>query len=251
MMELTVIGSGSKGNAYVIQDATDALVLEAGVKVPHIKKAFGFITRKVAGCLVTHEHGDHAAYAPDMVVSGIPTYMSRGTADAVFTGRDARLRDRVHILEAGVPTHVGRWEVLPFGTVHDAAEPLGFLIRHPETGVFLFATDTYYLPCTFDGLNNVMIECNYDGGLLKRNMDSGIVPPSVAQRVLTSHLSVDRCIEALRANDLSAVNDIVLIHLSGANGDADAFRGRVRAATGRRVTVAAEGLKMPFEAMPF
>lgn len=248
-MELMVIGSGSKGNGYIIQNDSDAIIIEAGMSMRSYSVGLGFNLKKVAACLVTHEHKDHSGHVTDIVKSGIPTFMSEGTAKSVFG--ENPIIDRVNFLKSGRLCKIGNWDVLPFDAKHDAAEPLGFLVRHKETGTFLFATDTYYLPCTFKGLNNIMIECNYDKEMVQSNMNSGKVHPSVAKRVLTSHLSVDHCIEALRNNDLSQVNNIVLIHLSGSNSDPIAFKERVHYSTGKNVFVAEKGLKIKFEKTPF
>ena len=104
----------------------------------------------------------------------------------------------------------------------------------------LFATDTYYLPNTFRGLNHILIECNYDKDILERNN----VNESLKKRLLSSHMSIDTCIDALMANDLSKVEDIMLIHLSDNNSDAEAFKTRVKQVTGIPVTVAEAGMQV-------
>ena len=54
-MELTILGSSSSGNSYVIQNATEALVLEAGINFQQVRIALDWDVTKVAGCLITHE----------------------------------------------------------------------------------------------------------------------------------------------------------------------------------------------------
>ena len=72
-MELKVLGSSSAGNCYILDNGKEALILEAGIAFPKVKKALGFNLRKVAGCLITHQHNDHAKYIRNMVDSGITT----------------------------------------------------------------------------------------------------------------------------------------------------------------------------------
>lgn len=247
-MKLTVIGSGSSGNGYILHNESEALIIEAGMSMRKYKIALGFNIAIVSGCLVTHEHKDHSKSVSDMLASKIPVYMSNGTANAIVGEADI---PHLHRICANKEFSVGSFDVLPFNVVHDAKEPFGFLIRHQETGTILFATDTYYLPHKFNGLNNVMIECNYDAHILKDNVKSGEVHPSIAKRVLTSHFSYSHCIEALKANDLSAVNNIVLLHLSSANSNAEAFRQGVEDATSRSTFVAKAGLEIDFGKTPF
>ena len=64
-MQLTILGSGSTGNGYVLQTEHEALVIECGMPRQDCLAALGYSTAKVQGCLVTHEHGDHAKYIED------------------------------------------------------------------------------------------------------------------------------------------------------------------------------------------
>ena len=246
-MRLNVIGSSSEGNAYVLQNGDEALLLEAGMHWSDIRKALGWNTRQVQGCLITHEHGDHAGHADEMMRDGIPVYCSQGTAEGMRY-RDQR---RPRIIRAGEELQLGRFRILPFATKHDSAEPLGFYINHPETGNILFATDTYYLPHTFRDLNQVMIECNYRMDILQDNIQQGIIPQPVAKRTLESHMSYAHCVDTLTANDLTRVRNIILLHLSHDNSDPDAFTRGIREATGCRTIVATPGLETELNAKPF
>lgn len=59
--------------------------------------------------------------------------------------------------------------------------------------------------------------------------------------MLRSHMSLDRVLTFLAVNDLSAVREILLVHLSDGNSDAKEFKKAVQAATGRIVRVAEKG----------
>ena len=127
--------------------------------------------------------------------------------------------------------------MLPFDTVHDAAEPLGFLLTlGPER--LLFATDTAYVKYRFPGLTHIAIECNYDLGILKQNVAAGLVEREVKKRILRSHMHLGNVKQFLRSNDLSRVQEIVLLHLSDDNSQADRFRREVQQLTGKEVRVA-------------
>lgn len=250
-MVLSVLGSASTGNAYVLQNEGEALLIEAGIAFKKVVTALEGNISKVVGCLISHEHGDHAGRINEVLNAVIPVYATHGTIEAAKVTSEWKPRELEREGEGYKVQTLGRFKVIPFATKHDCAEPVGFYIWHPETGGVLFATDTYYLPNTFKGLNNVLIECNYDPEILDRNVEEGRIIPTLRERVRESHLSIDTCIDALRANDLKAVNNIVLIHLSAGNGDPVAFRERVYRATGKRVHIATPGLSINFNKTPF
>jgi len=246
-MKLKVLGSSSAGNCYILGNDTEALILEAGVNPASIKKALNFDLSNVWGCLISHEHGDHAGFAQEYAKLGINIYTSYGTA--VVKNLDGY--HRFEMLKSGEPVEIGPFKVLPFSIEHDCAEPLGFLIQHEECGTVLFATDTYYLRYKFPGLNNILIEANYDESILNERFESGKLHKTQRDRVIESHMSIETCMETLRANDLSAVNNIVLIHLSDGNSNAKEFQDRVKNATRKAVHVADKGLEIEFNKTPF
>lgn len=55
-MKLHVIGTGSKGNCYVLETETEALIIEAGMKVSAVKEKLNFNIQKIKSVLVSHEH---------------------------------------------------------------------------------------------------------------------------------------------------------------------------------------------------
>lgn len=248
-MQLKCLGSSSKGNCYILENQDEALILECGIPFLEVKKALDFNISKIVGALVSHEHGDHAKYVDTFLISGVNVWMSVGTMKKV---RKPHSAFKIPLLcEAGSLFKLGNFKILPFDIKHDAAEPLGFLIFHPETGNILFATDTYYLPYTFEGLNQIMIECNYRHDILEANIESGRIPKALRDRTLESHMSFDTCLEALRANDLSKVNNIVLLHLSDGNSNEIEFKRDIHAQTGKSVHIAQKGLTINFNEKPF
>lgn len=249
-MKLTILGSSSKGNCYLLDDGEQCLVLECGISFKQVKQALNFDVMRVVGALVSHEHGDHAKYAPKFIESNIPVYASRGTIKAMGIDRKNAFLSRP--LEPLKTTAIGNFKVFPFDTQHDAAQPFGFLIYHPQMGKMLFATDTYFLQYTFDGLNNILIECNYREDILQSNVLSGKLLPVMARRTTESHMAFKTCLEVLSANDLSGVNNIVLIHLSDTNSNADEFQRGIQEETCKTVTIARPGVVIDnFNKSPF
>lgn len=237
MISVRCLASGSAGNSYAVDDGKSVLLLEAGIRKRTILAGYMDLLTRVQGCLITHEHQDHAKAVLGLPMAGIDVYASRGTFAALNAEKDRR-NYRLHSIKAGEQFTLGTWTVLPWEAQHDAAEPLGFLLYSKETGdKLIFATDTYFIPNTFRGLTYVMVECNYDRMLLDRNIGAGTVPESLRSRLMRSHFSLDNVRTFLTANDLSNVQRIYLLHISGQNGDKDAFRRDIEALTGIPVTV--------------
>lgn len=247
-MILKVLGSSSKGNCYLLQSSTDTLILEAGLSIHEIKRGVGFKFNNVAGCLVSHEHGDHAKAVFDLMNMGVKVFTSRGTARALKMQID---HHRLQIIQAGEVFEVGSFKVLPFKIEHDVAEPLGFIINHPESGSILFITDSYFVRDTFKNISHVLIEANFSQEIIDQRVREGASPEFLRNRVFKSHMSIETCLKTLKANDLSKVRNIVLIHLSDGNSDAKAFEQRVADQTGKPVFVADAGMVLELTKDPF
>lgn len=245
-MNLKVIGSSSKGNCYILHDESQALIIEAGVRFHEIEKAINFRLDHIIGCIVSHEHMDHAKGIKDLMQYGIDVYSSRGTFAALDIDGHRALP-----VTSRVPFYAGNFKILPFPVEHDCAEPLGFLIHHEDTGNILFSTDTGFLKYTFKNLNNIIIEVNYSEEILEHNIWESRIPGFMRKRVANSHMDIDSLLGVLGANDLSGVNNILLIHLSAGNSNARQFRAQVSQSTGKNTLVARPGMDIPFNKEPY
>lgn len=246
-MQLKVISSNSHGNAYILENDREALLIECGVNFKLIKQAMDFNLGKVAGCILTHEHGDHAKAVNEVLAAGINVYSSKGTHQALGTSQHHRTK----IIDVAKAVMVGGFKIMAFDVKHDVREPFGYLIQHPDCGTVLFLTDSYFCEYTFPGLNNIIIEANYFKNIIDKRVIDGINPKFLRDRVITSHMSLGTCKEMLSANDLSQVNNIVLIHLSDGNSDEKRFKREVEEQTGKQVHIAVPGLEISFNKQPF
>lgn len=246
-MNLKVLGSSSKGNAYVLETPTGKLLLECGVKFRSIQEGLGFDVRSVQGCLLTHSHNDHSKASQDVLKAGIDLYASQGTITSL-----GLQHHRLNVIETGKQFVIGDFAVLPFPTEHDAEGSLGYLVQYRPTGEkFIFATDTYYIRNRFNGLNYILIECNYCKDTLDENIEAGHIPQGMKNRLLESHFSLENVKGFLSANDLSRVNLIVLLHLSDSNSDAKRMIQEIERLTGKMVVVAETGRDISLELYPF
>ena len=230
-MNIQVLASGSKGNSYLISSGETTLLLDAGIPFKKLQIALNHTISDLSGVLITHEHHDHGKAAKKLLEAGVDVYMSQGTACSL-----GLKSHRLHIVKPGQEYEVGDWIVQPFDTVHNAAEPLGFVLYNNHKAL-LYVTDTEYVKYQIKGLTHIMIECNYSPEIIKKNSGESI---SRAQfrSVVGSHMGIDTALEFLRVNDLSRLEQVYLIHLSDSNSDAEDFKRQVQEATGVEVYIA-------------
>lgn len=206
-MTFTPLASSSAGNAYLVEDGKSKLLIECGVPYRRLQKLLGFGTAGITGCLLSHEHKDHAKCYLELIKNGTPVYASEGTAEALEC-------DTLTIVEPMQEFIVGTFEVKPFLVFHDAKEPLGFLVRSLVDGeMLLFATDTVNIAYSVSGLSIVALECNYAEDILSR---ADRMPDKVKARIRNSHMEVSRTCAYLKSLDLSACKQVFLLHLSDA-----------------------------------
>lgn len=247
-MTFHIIGSNSSGNSYILQGETASLLIEAGLPLKEVKKCLEFDLSKIKGCLISHCHGDHAKYASEYMRNGIDVCASLGTLNTFDKVLNTH---RMRVMQAQKKYEVSEFIVMPFAIEHDAPEPFGYLIKHRECGLVLFVTDTYYLKYKFPGLNQIIIECNYSQDIVDKRLGDGDTIALVRNRVISSHMSFETCKNVLRANDLTQVNNIILIHLSDGNSDSKLFKSEIEVLTGKTVSIAEAGMIIPFDINPF
>ena len=229
-MKFEALASSSAGNAYIVSDNDTRILLECGVSHNKLQKLSGFSLSEFQACLVSHEHKDHAKAVTDLISRGMAVYMSPGTADALET-------DAVNLIEHMEQFNVGSLDIVPFTTFHDAAEPLGFLIKSRVDGdVLAFATDTVNLRYKFPGLNILAIEANYDKHILERCEK---MPEKVRYRITNSHMEIDTLCDYLRSLDLSQCREIHLLHLSDATSHEGHFLNKVARAVPKGIEITA------------
>lgn len=239
-MTLRIIGSSSEGNCYLLTDEQgQTLMIEAGMQKKDIFRALGSRAANLAGCIISHGHRDHSRAFIDMLKAAIHTYALAEVAEA----HDFNDKCWYHQLAYQVLYQIGNFQVQAFPVSHDVP-CCGFYIIHPEMGNLVFLTDTAKSSYTFPGINHLMVEANYDPELLAENVARDSSLAVMAARLPHTHMSIGTTLELLKANDLSACRNIILIHLSPHNSDAEDFKAQVEAATGRAVTIASPGVRL-------
>lgn len=235
-MKIEVIASGSSGNCYVIKNDDTTLLIECGIRFKDIQKHFKFQTSEIDACLITHEHGDHSKAVKDVIKAGVDVYMTSGTKDALGLEEHHRINYFYNANDVYSYQRIGTFSVLPFRTIHDSAEPVGFyimdLINHES---LIFVTDTAYVLQRFPAVNYLMIECNYVESVLSEELEEGKINLSLRNRIVRNHLSLERLVGFLEDYDLSKTKAIYLLHLSNNNSDMQLIYSTVAKLTGKPV----------------
>jgi phosphoribosyl 1,2-cyclic phosphodiesterase len=250
-MELRCLGSSSTGNCYLLENETECLVLEAGLPFREVKKVLGFNISKIAGLLVTHEHGDHFGHVREYLKAGIPVRASAGT----WRSLDCEIEISTKTVKPGYWYKLGGFIVTPFPVVHDAAEPLGFIVRHHDIGNLLFASDTEYIKHNFKGLklNHIMVECNYSQKIIDGRVHSGDTNKGLRDRVLQSHMELETCKAFIEANKTIFLDTVALLHLSDGNSNEIQFTKEIQEVAGPSVHIYAanKGTTVNLDIIPF
>lgn len=238
-MTIKVLASGSKGNSYYISDGVSSILLDAGIPLKQIRIGIGFKLSAVSGVFITHRHNDHSKAVCDLLSAGVDVYAHKD----VFEAKNATGRHCMPVVSGIVDNRAERWitvgsfRILPFDCHHDVPN-LGFYIHSTATDEnLLYFTDTYYIEQVFPNLHYIMAECNYDSDAINQSIRDGRIPVSLKARLMKSHMSIDTFIDMLKANDLSNIKQIYLLHLSDNNSRETEFKAKVQAVTGCEVYV--------------
>lgn len=236
-MQIKCIGSGSEGNSYLIDDGHTQLLLECGFSFKTIQRALDFKTSRLAGCLISHRHGDHLKCLKDLLARGIYCYIGNEERTYLIDQDKRVARNNFVGVAPLVSFKIGTFTILPFDVMHDTEQPLGYLIQSDNGEKLLFATDTYYVPYRFQGITHLLLECNNSLEIMERNIENGSLNAALKERIEKSHFSLENVKEFLESCDLSKLKEVYLIHLSNLNSDEAHFKREIQKVTGRIVTV--------------
>lgn len=246
-MKLKVLGSSSSGNCYILVASDGSiLVIECGLPLIEVKKAIDFKIGNIAGAIVTHQHGDHAKFIAEYLRSAIRVC----ALEEVFEAHGVKQHTFGKTIEPMHGYRIGTFNVFVVPVEHDVP-CVGFIVEHAEMGKMLFLTDTMMFEYRIEHLSQIMIEANYADDILEYNIENGLTSASMRPRLLQSHMEIKTTESILQSTNLDEVQNIILIHLSGHNSDADVFQKRIAGKTGKTVTVAKRGVCIDVSKEPY
>lgn len=220
-MEVLWSKTGSKGNASVISDGKTLIQIDAGITPEKVNQNIGYKLSEVRGIIASHAHIDHSAFISRFLRLGMKVYANEETWLKMKISRPSR---NAVTIEAGKQFTMATFIVKPFNVSHvnsdgTPCENLGFLIYSTKTKEkMLWITDASYIESRFPPMDYICIECNYvDIDDYANELE--FVNTFVEGRRLRSHLSLDRCVEFLKQQDLSHIKEIRLLHLTESQGN--------------------------------
>ncbi len=222
MIEISVLGSGSRGNSTWISNGTDSFLIDAGFcgrELDERLTKIGHNLKDVQAVVITHDHGDH--------INGAGVVARNANAPVWIHARNLnklkkRLGKRVEFqyFTPLMPFTIGAITITPFETPHDATHSSGFIIEQDGAKIG-YATDVGFPePSVIAALKKcdiLVIESNHDEELLR----TGPYPPILQARISSDegHLSNRQTAEILKAVAHEHLKQVILIHLSGENNN--------------------------------
>ncbi len=246
-VSLSVLASGSRGNATIVQSSSTRILVDAGISCRETfkrMKAIGDDPHSLSAILITHEHADHIAGLLVLARKlNVPIYVTGATHQAWSrTVRDGTGElpdvDRIEFFSSGRSFQIGDIAVTPFTIPHDAVDPVGFTFRSEGVKVAI-ATDLGYTPPSvcdqLRGCDVMVLESNHDLEMLR----GGPYPWSVKQRVMSrvGHLSNEALADFFATDYDGSASYIILAHLSEQNNHPEIARIAAEKALGARRTL--------------
>lgn len=246
-MELRIVSTGSKGNAYVLTDSQGhMLMLDCGVTMQEVLRAVRYNTAALDICLCTHSHADHSKSAKNMLQAYLPVSMSALTAQQLDISYNDPL---LKIRNEGEMLIVGSWNIRPFETFHDSPGSLGYLIENTIDKVKIaYVTDTGYIKYIFPDLNVLITECNFDEDTIESNKEK---IEDRYLRVRETHMSLKRLKSYLSKSQMPNLRKIVLVHLSDNNSNESKMISELKLQSGIDVEAARDDTVICLDAAPF
>lgn len=219
MLEVTILASGSAGNAALVRSEDTVLLVDAGLSGKQLclrLEACGLTPDSLSGVLLTHEHGDHTSSLRVMLSRHrLPVYCNALTAHALREGSLGQHQEW-RLFQNGADFTIGNIEVKAFSVPHDAADPVGFRLSSREASFGVLTDLGYATQLVFEMLRDVgglLIETNHDEDLLQKDLKR---PWSVKQRILSrhGHLSNAAAARVLAELESDRLQTVILGHLS-------------------------------------
>ncbi len=219
-MRFACLGSGSEGNALVVEVGKTRVLLDCGFSVKETVARLSRLALEptdLSAIVVTHEHADHIGGVKRLSNKfNIPVWLSHGSHS--YLSNLDQTPAQAHIIDSHARFSIGDIEISPFPVPHDAREPIQFVFSDGQHRLGVL-TDTGmitpHITQMLSGCDGLVLECNHDRDLLA----NGHYPPSLKQRVAGrfGHLDNTAAADLLRGMVTSNMKHIIAAHLSQKN----------------------------------
>ena len=225
-LRFRILGSGSAGNAALLQTDDTKVLVDAGFSARRLNTLLaesGESLASINAIFLTHEHGDHSAALKGLAKHPhIQVFANASTSRTLQ--RSLKHRISWQIFETGSTFNFRDLEITAFSVPHDAQDPVGFSIVHghvddlfsPRRQV-VWLTDLGHIPAHIQEhirhADILAIESNHCIDLLQADAKR---PWSLKQRIQGrhGHLSNTAVHDLLAEINSPAWQHIFLTHLS-------------------------------------
>ncbi len=226
-MKIAVLGSGSDGNAVLVNEGRTTILVDAGFSGKTLQdrvNAAGFCISEIQALILTHEHSDHIRGAGVLARRcKIPVFGTEGT----FRNGRRKLGDvnGLKCIQGGQSIEINNLNIKPFDISHDAEEPVGFIIEN-GTSKLGICTDsgcvTQLMRQRLKGCDALILESNHDSTMLLAGSYPWILKQRIRSRI--GHLSNDDAGKFCEEMWHSGLQHLFLAHLSKENNMPDMAR---------------------------
>jgi len=234
-MRFASLGSGSQGNALLIESGGTRLLLDCGFGPSEIVSRLARLELEAStldAIIVTHEHSDHGGGVAKLAARfDIAVYLTRGTLSAL--GAEGRSIPRAVLIDPYTAFAVDGVEVRPFPVPHDAREPVQFVVSDGAVRLGVL-TDTGqptpHIAQSLSGVDALVLECNHDLDMLMNGPYPAHLKNRIAGRL--GHLANAASAELVRAMDCGRLQHLIAAHLSQTNNTPELARAALAGALG-------------------
>ena len=221
-MKFASLGSGSKGNATIIDTEHGCLMIDCGFSIKETARRLervGKSPQDISAILVTHEHSDHwKGVLPFASKFSIDVYATAGCYRAVNISPSTSKLLKVICSHSGFM--INNVHVLPIPVPHDANEPVQYIFSYDQYRLGIL-TDvgniTPYIVEQYNNCSGLLVEANHDIELLQ----AGAYPKFLKDRVAGQwgHLNNHQTASLLSAIDQQSIQKLVIGHISESNNN--------------------------------
>ncbi len=225
-MRFASLGSGSRGNALVVEVKQTRLLLDCGFGIKETVARLSRLALRpedLAGILITHEHADHIGGAVRFARRfGLPVWLTHGTFTKLAF---AQTLPDIRLIDGHSAFQADEIEVLPFHVPHDAREPVQYAFNSGSRRLAVLTDtggSTPHIEAVLSGCDALVLECNHDSDMLR----DGPYPPMLKQRVAGrfGHLDNSMAARLLASLDSSKLQHLIAAHLSEKNNTPELAR---------------------------
>lgn len=232
-MRFASLGSGSRGNALIVEAGRTRVMLDCGFGLKDTQFRLSRLKLQpsdLRAILVTHEHTDHVGGVARFARKfGLAVWLTHGTFKSLpndlFASVDVQLIDDHSLFS------INDLEIQPYPVPHDAREPAQYVLGDGQRRLGVLTDvggSTPHIEATLYGCDALLLESNHDSAMLR----DGSYPPSLKQRVAGKFGHLDNSAAARLLAQLAHGNlqHVVAAHLSEKNNQPDLVREALSAA---------------------